>query len=108
MKLAPAAATRRAGASCIQLQVASLLSRQSLHMAKSSDRPSREVARLEGYVYRRALTGRELIPAVGAGIVTGLAAYYVARLFLERTPLLPEDRRIGKHHATGAGRRPKG
>jgi hypothetical protein len=77
-------------------------------MAKSSDRPSREVARLEGYVYRRKLSGTELIPAVGAGIVTGLAAYYVARLFLERTPLLPEDRRIGKHHATGAGRRPTG
>jgi hypothetical protein len=77
-------------------------------MAKSSNRPSREVARLEGYVYRRKLTGRELIPAVGAGVVTGLAAYYVARLFLERTPLLPEDRRIGKHHATGAGPRPRG
>ena len=77
-------------------------------MAKSSDRPSREVARLEGYVYRRKLSGRELIPAVGAGVVTGLAAYYVARLFLERTPLLPEDRRMGKHHATGAGRRPRG
>lgn len=77
-------------------------------MAKSSDRPSREVARLEGYVYRRSLSGRELIPAVGAGIVTGLAAYYVARLFLERTPLLPEQRRLGKHHATEAGPRPKG
>ncbi len=77
-------------------------------MAKSSDRPSREVARLEGYVYRRALSERELIPAIGAGIVTGLAAFYVARLFLERTPLLPEDRRLGKHHATGAGRRPRG
>ena len=77
-------------------------------MAKSSDRPSRELARLEGYVFRRKLAGRELIPAVGAGIVTGLAAFYVARLFLQRTPLLPEDRRIGKHHATGAGRRPGG
>jgi hypothetical protein len=77
-------------------------------MTKRSDRPSREVERLEGYVYRRQLSGRELIPAVGAGIVTGLAAFYVARLFLERTPLLPEDRRIGKHHATGPGRRPRG
>jgi hypothetical protein len=77
-------------------------------MAKPSDRPSREAARLEGYVFRRPLSGRELIPAVGAGIVTGLAAFYVTRLFLERTPLLPEDRRAGKHHATGAGRRPKG
>jgi hypothetical protein len=77
-------------------------------MAKSSDRPSRQTERLEGYVYRRTLSERELIPAVGAGIVVGLAAFYVARLFLERTPLLPEDRRIGKHHATGAGRRPRG
>ena len=108
MNSRPPLATRRAGASCVPLQVASLPSRQSLHMAKSSDRPSREIARLEGYVYRRALTGREVIPAIGAGIVTGLAAYYVARLFIERTPLLPEDRRIGKHHATGAGRRPRG
>jgi hypothetical protein len=77
-------------------------------MAKTSDRPSREVARLEGYVYRRKLSARELIPAIGAGIATGLAAYYVALLFLERTPLLPEDRRTGKHHATGPGRRPRG
>jgi hypothetical protein len=77
-------------------------------MAKSIDRPSREVARLEGYVYRRRLSHRELIPAVGAGIVTGLAAFYVARLFLERTPLLPEQRRLGKRHATGAGPRPRG
>jgi hypothetical protein len=77
-------------------------------MAKSSDRPPRQTARLEGYVYRRRLAPRELIPAIGAGIVTGLAGYYVARLFLERTPLLPEDRRIGKHHATGPGPRPRG
>ena len=77
-------------------------------MAKSTDRPSREIARLEGYVYRRKLSGKELLPAVGAGIVTGLAAFYVTRLFLERTPLLPEDRRVGKHHATGAGQRPRG
>jgi hypothetical protein len=80
-------------------------------MTKSSDR-ERATARLEGYVYRRPLAGRELIPAIGAGVVTGLAAFYVVRLFLERTPLLPEDRRIGKRggHATGggAGRRPRG
>lgn len=70
-----------------------------------SDRPTHATARLEGYVYRRPLTGRELIPAIGAGLVTGLAGYYVARLFLERTPLLPEERRLGKHHAIGLGRR---
>jgi hypothetical protein len=72
-------------------------------MAMSSDPPPRATARLEGYVYRRALAGPELLPAIGAGIVTGLAAFYVARLFLERTPLLPEERRLGRHHATAEG-----
>ena len=50
-------------------------------------------------MYRRSLSGRELLPAIGAGIAAGLAGYYVARLFLERTPLLPEGRRRGQHHA---------
>jgi hypothetical protein len=75
-------------------------------MAKSSKEPPRLTTRLDGYVYRRTLDGRELIPAIGAAVVTGLAAFYVARLFLERTPLLPEERRLGKHHA--GERRPKG
>jgi len=68
---------------------------------KSRSRTPRLTGRLEGYVYRRELSGREVIPAIGVGIVAGLAAFYVARLFLERTPLLPEDRRRGKHHASG-------
>ena len=70
-------------------------------MPKSEKLPPRLTTRLDGYVYRRSLGGRELLPAIGAGIVTGLAAFYVARLFLERTPLLPEERRLGKHHASG-------
>lgn len=70
-------------------------------MADPKELPPRLTTRLDGYVYRRSLDSRELIPAIGAGIVTGLAAFYVAKLFLERTPLLPEERRIGKHHATG-------
>lgn len=73
-------------------------------MAKHSDEPPRLTTRLDGYVYRRPLATHELIPAIGAGIATGLAAFYVARLFLQRTPLLPEERRLGKHHA--AERRP--
>lgn len=68
-------------------------------MAMPPDQPARLTTRLDGYVYRRPLAGRELIPAVAAGVVTGLAAFYVARLFLQRTPLLPEERRLGKHHA---------
>jgi hypothetical protein len=84
-------------------------------MAQPVDRPPRHTARLEGYVFRRSLSGRELLPAIGAGIAAGLAGFYVARLFLERTPLLPEERRHHKHHATGLGagsgrsaRRPRG
>lgn len=46
------------------------------------------------YSYRRPLTLRELLPAigagVGAGIAVGAATFYVARLFLQRTPLRPE------------------
>ena len=71
---------------------------------RSSNAPTtRPTARLEGYVYRRPLTGKELLPALGVGVAAGLAAFYVARLFLERTPLLPEERRLGKHHASGGG-----
>ncbi len=70
-------------------------------MAKKETRSSRNTARLDGYVYRRALKPNELIPAIGVGVAAGLVAYYVARLFIQRTPLLPEERRIGKHHATG-------
>jgi len=35
------------------------------------------------YYYRRSLTVRELLPAVGAAVV----AFYVVKLFMERTPL---------------------
>lgn len=41
------------------------------------------------YTYRRDLRPAELLPAVGAGIAVGLAAFYVARLLLQRTPLVP-------------------
>ena len=70
-------------------------------MNDPKDRPPRQTTRLDGYIYRRQLEPRDLIPAIGAGIVTGLAAFYVAKLFLERTPLLPEEERLGKHHASG-------
>jgi hypothetical protein len=69
-------------------------------MRDPNDRSPRETKRLEGYVYRRRLGLTELVPAIGAGIVTGFAAYYLAKLFLERTPLLPEERRLGMHHAS--------
>lgn len=43
------------------------------------------------YFYRRSLTGRELLPAIGVAVGAGLAVFYIARLFAQRTPLLPKD-----------------
>lgn len=39
------------------------------------------------YYYRRKLTFREQLPALAAGVVAGLATFYVVRLLLQRTPL---------------------
>ena len=55
--------------------------------------------RNDGYVYRRPVGVRELVPAIGAGIVTGLAVFYVVRLFLERAPLASERRSRGTPRA---------
>jgi hypothetical protein len=44
------------------------------------------------YYYRRRLTVRELLPAIGVGLGAGLAAFYVAMVFAQRTPLRPERR----------------
>lgn len=41
------------------------------------------------YSYRRDLSITEMIPAIGAGVAVGVAAFYVARLLLQRTPLVP-------------------
>jgi len=68
---------------------------------KPKQRSPRLTTRLDGYVFRRTLSATELLPAVGVGVAAGMVAFYVARLFLERTPLLPEERRRGKHHASG-------
>ena len=70
-------------------------------MVDPRDRDLRPTTPRDAYVYRRKLAARELIPAVGAGIVTGIAAFYVAKLFLERTPLLPEERRTGRQLPSG-------
>ena len=54
-------------------------------MTQRRDEPKVE----RGYTYRRDLKGKEFIPAIGAGIAVGIAAFYVATLFLQRTPLVP-------------------
>jgi hypothetical protein len=41
------------------------------------------------YVYRRDLDARELLPALGVAVGVGAVAFYIAYLFLQRTPLDP-------------------
>src|SRR3954470_4839264 len=42
------------------------------------------------YYYRRSLSIRELLPAIGAAAVAAAATFYVVKLFTERTPLRAE------------------
>ena len=50
---------------------------------------SRPLPATSSYYYRRPLNARELAPAVGVAVATGLAAFYVAKLLLQRTRLEP-------------------
>ena len=50
---------------------------------------TRRIAAADPYFYRRPLRMNEVIPAIGVGVGVGLAAFYVARLLLQRTPLAP-------------------
>ena len=48
----------------------------------------REAPRIKSeYVYRRNLEPRDLLPAIGVGVGVGALAFYIAYLFLQRTPL---------------------
>ena len=38
------------------------------------------------------MSGRELLPALGIAVGAGLFAFYVARILLERTPLVAAPR----------------
>src|SRR2546423_15647911 len=40
--------------------------------------------------YRRRLGAKAILPAVGVGVATGLAAFYVVQLLIQRTPLVPQ------------------
>ena len=57
-----------------------------------------------GYYYRRELEFRELLPAVGAAVGAGLVVFYIARLFLQRTPL-GEQRGAGGVHSSAVTHR---
>ena len=41
------------------------------------------------YIYRRQLSLGEQLPAIGVAIGAGIAAFYVVRLLIQRTPLVP-------------------
>jgi hypothetical protein len=51
------------------------------------DLPRSDAAYRPSYYYRRQLSAAELLPAVGVGIGAGVAAFYLAKLMLQRTPL---------------------
>ena len=51
--------------------------------------PPRGAGKASDYHYRRALTLPEMVPAFGVALGIGAAAFYVATLFLQRTPLVP-------------------
>ena len=55
--------------------------------AQTDPRRAAAVDVVPKYYYRRSLTVRELMPALAAGAVAGMATFYVVKLFFERTPL---------------------
>ena len=76
-------------------------------LAKSEPRAERERAGSGSgsqFYYRRTLSGRDLLPAIGVGIAAGILAFYVAQIYLQQTPLVPAGKRGGAE-AGGAGRR---
>jgi hypothetical protein len=42
------------------------------------------------YYYRRKLAAKDLLPAIGVGVATGLAGFYLVQLLIQRTPLVPQ------------------
>lgn len=76
--------------------------------AQSDPRPTVAVDVDPKYYYRRALSVRELVPALGAAVAAGAATFYVVKLLLERTPLpgglaarerSPHRSRLGLHRS---------
>jgi len=43
------------------------------------------------YTYRRKLRATDLLPAVAVGVSLGVAGFYVARVLLQRTAVLPRS-----------------
>jgi hypothetical protein len=47
------------------------------------------------YTFRRKLRATDMMPAIAAGIGVGFAGFYLARLLLQRTPLVPRTKGSG-------------
>ena len=60
----------------------------------ASDLPRLDVQQADEYFYRRSMGLRDIVPAIGVGVSAGLLAFYVAKLFLERTPLRAPEGRV--------------
>lgn len=45
---------------------------------------------VDNYYYRRSLSTREVLPAVGVGLAVGALAFYVMRIMLQRAPVTAE------------------
>ena len=58
--------------------------------AQSDPRRAEAVGVDPKYYYRRSLTARELLPALGAAAAAAAATFYVVKLLIERTPLHAE------------------
>lgn len=59
--------------------------------AQSDPRRSTSAVAESKYYYRRSLSARELLPAVGAAAGAAVVVFYLTKLFLERTPLEVES-----------------
>jgi len=58
----------------------------------------------EAYIYRRRLDRQDFLTAAGIAAGAGVAAFYIASLFLQRTPLeAPRAARGGRRRGGGAG-----
>ena len=60
---------------------------------------------VDNYYYRRSLSARELLPAVGVGLAAGAVAFYLTRILMQRSPVAVEGLRLSKGRPGSASSR---